>query len=111
MNHIAKNVLKIPNFIGVFMIDNIPKYPNKYESAILNLEPSSEEGSHWVCYVKKNNVVNYFDSFGNLRPPPQLVRYMSGSKIFYNRDRYQKWNTPFCGHLCLQYLMEKSHKK
>lgn len=108
LNYLAK-VLNIQHFRGVFMIDKLPKYPNKHESAIVNLEPSSELGSHWVCYVKQNNFVKYFDSFGNLKPPPQLLEYFKGLKITYNRERYQKWNTSVCGHLCLQYLVDASH--
>lgn len=88
------------------MIDTLPKYPNDRESAIVNLETSSENGSHWVCYSKNKNVINYFDSFGNLKPPPQLLKYFKGLNVFYNRDRVQKWNSSICGHLCLQYLLD-----
>lgn len=90
------------------MIDTLPNRPKEHESAIVNLETSLEEGSHWVCYIKEKNMVNYFDSFGNLKPPPQLLTYLKGLKIFYNRHRYQEWNTPFCGHICLQYLIDKT---
>lgn len=109
LNHIAK-VLNIPNFRGVFMIDNLPKYPEKHERAVVNLQTGSQPGSHWVCYIKKDNIVKYFDSFGNLKPPPQLLDYFKGLKITYNRRRYQKWNTTVCGHLCLKYLADGFHK-
>lgn len=109
LEYLAK-ILNIENFRGVFMIDSLPKYPKKHETAIVNLQTSSEPGSHWVCYAKKDNLVKYFDSFGNLKPPPQLLEYFKGSEIIYNRRRYQKWNTPICGHLCLAYLADVSRK-
>lgn len=90
------------------MIDTLPNYPKSRESAIINLERSSDKGSHWVCYVKNKNVVHYFDSFGNLKPPPELLKYFQGIKVLYNRQRYQAWNTEICGQLCLKYLLDVS---
>lgn len=70
----------------------------------------AENGSHWVAYVKhKNsdgiNITIYFDSFGNLKPPKELVNYL-GPKICYNYDTFQNYNTVICGHLCLIFLYE-----
>ena len=44
----------------------------------------------------------YFDSFGNLRPPKELVRYFGNgaTTIEYNCTYYQS----FCGQMCLQFL-------
>lgn len=69
-----------------------PNGPRKgRESAIINLSKSVEPGSHWVAYYKDGKCVDYFDSFGNLQPPPELVDYFgSGSVIRFNHTRYQK---------------------
>ena len=47
--------------------------PHKHKLAlfIYNLEPQYARGSHWVCTYAKNNVINYFDSFG--LPPFQEI--------------------------------------
>ena len=47
-----------------------------------------------------------FDSFGNLRPPKELVQYLDKDavKIEYNRTSYQKYNQSNCGQLCLRFL-------
>ena len=58
------------------MRDTLPKTPHKYESAIINLDSSSGVGTHWVCYKKQGAKVYYFDGFGDLRPPLELVRYL-----------------------------------
>lgn len=86
------------------MIDTLPYKPRIKESAIVNLDTHSRTGTHWVCYIKRNTTIRYFDPFGNLRPPPELLNYFKGFNIRYNRKRYQDWDTQYCGHLCLQFL-------
>lgn len=86
------------------MRDNLPKFPKINECGIVNLDSLQNIGTHWVAYIKKGNKVNYFDPFGNLRPPLELLQYFNGCDIEYNRMRYQEWNTPYCGHLCLEFL-------
>ena len=47
--------LKVKNFRGVFMKDELPKNVHKVECDIINLEDSSKEGSHWTAYYKNND--------------------------------------------------------
>lgn len=61
------------------------------------------------AYTKKRKNILYFDSFGNLQPPQELVKYFGGGSIKYNHNRLQKWDTYNCGHLCLQFLA-REHK-
>lgn len=84
----------------------MPKHAHKNESCIVNLEPSSGLGSHWVAIYKKGNHAHYFDSFGNLRPPREISHYLRDcNSILYNYDRYQSFDSVICGHLCLQFLL------
>lgn len=80
--------------------------PDKTECAIINLDSKKGSGTHWVCYRKTNKQVDYFDSYGNLKPPLELVRYLGNCNIYFNHDRYQflSYN---CGHLCLMFLHNK----
>lgn len=98
--------MEIPHFRGVFMKNAMPKNgPRKYESAIVNLDDKEGPGTHWVAYKKKNNQVIYFDSFGNLQPPLDLMKYLGvGSIVNYNHKQYQDYDTVICGHLCLKFL-------
>ena len=57
------------------MRDSLPKKPLINESAIVNLDSTSGPGTHWVCYKKRKNKVKYLDSFGNLKPPNELIKY------------------------------------
>ncbi|KAK4885619.1 hypothetical protein RN001_001890 [Aquatica leii] len=115
----AKN---IPYFRGVFMRDNLPKGgPHENECGIVNLDSTRGPGTHWVCYRKHGSTVWYYNSFGNLRPPCELIDYFRGNcnnttattttttttttpTIYYNYEREQKFNTTICGHLCLKFL-------
>lgn len=101
-------LLLIPNFRGVFMRDTLPLKIRKNECGIVNLDISSGPGTHWTAYMKKNNSIIYFDSYGNLRPPTDLKKYFfsdgSFNKIKYNHDNVQSYNSINCGHLCLKFL-------
>ena len=74
------------------------------ESGIVNLDNAEGLGTHWVAYAKRGNRVIYFDSFGNLRPPRELVQYLNVTQIEYNRKAYQRYDQSNCGQLCLQFL-------
>lgn len=97
--------LNIPFFRGVFMKDILPKKMWLNEAGIVNLDDTSGPGTHWVCYKKFSTTVYYFDSFGNIPPPKELLHYFKPAKnILYNFTRWQKDNTNVCGHLCLDFL-------
>lgn len=100
--------MKIPHFRGVFMRNTLPKSgPHKNECAIVNLDRVEGRGTHWVAYKKISNLVWYFDSFGNLKPPIELIKYLHNCKIHYNNDQQQTYNTTNCGALCLRFLNKK----
>jgi len=88
--------MRIPYFRGVFMRDTLPiSGAHRNESGIVNLDDA----------VGHNRVI-YFDSFGNLRPPKELVRHFGNSvtTIEYNRTSYQTYDQNICGQMCLQFL-------
>lgn len=96
------------------MRDILPaRGPRRHEAAIFNLDSIHGLGTHWVAYRKDNSDVTYYDSFGDLPPPVELVQYLqTGSEaaknIYYTYDRQQKFGTVLCGHLCLKFLSEHS---
>lgn len=85
------------------MRDKLPKKPKKLECGIINLDISSGSGTHWVAYYKNGENSQYFDSFGNLQPPLEVIKYL-GHNLKYNYLPYQTYNTVICGHLCLEFL-------
>lgn len=108
MENYATN-LDIKNFRGVFMRDTLPDIPNKLECGIVNLDSVYSTGTHWTCYYKNRNYKIYFDSFGNARPPQELVIYLGSDGLQYNTDSFQNFDDPpICGHLCLEVLSRLS---
>lgn len=86
------------------MRDNLPKTrPFKNECGIVNLDSETGSGTHWVAYYKKGNHIEYFDSFGNLQPPKEIINYL-GEQIHFNYTCYQNYDSFNCGHLCLNFL-------
>lgn len=97
--------LKIKHFRGVFMRDNLPRKPCKRECAVVNLDSIMGPGTHWTAYCKRGSEVYYFDSYGNLAPPKELLNYFgSNCKIFYNNLNYQEYGSAVCGQLCIKFL-------
>lgn len=86
------------------MRDTLPSKPRKNECAILNLDSSDNPGTHWVAYIKQNKYCEYYNSFGNLKPPLELIKYLKGLSVNYNYTQHQAFDTVNCGHLCLKYL-------
>ena len=93
------------------MRDSFPKKVKTVECGILNLDISSGFGTHWTAYVKDHAFVLYFDSYGNLKPPPEAIAFFQSAgpcTILYNYERLQYSNAYNCGHLCLKFLYNTS---
>ena len=100
----AAKKLKITNFRGVYLRDELPKQPKREECGILNLGNSQGNGTHWTAWIKNNQRKYYFDSYG-LTPPQELVSYLN-KPVYYNSERVQTDGEVFCGHLCLYILKQ-----
>ena len=77
------------------------------ESGIVNLDDVEGPGTHWVAYRKNGQHAYYFDSYGQLRPPREIINYLCKQPdtiIHYNLNRYQKANDWNCGHSSLAFL-------
>lgn len=85
------------------MRNELPKKSLHKECGIINLDSSENSGTHWVAYVKFGNYIEYFDSYGNLKPPNEFIKYI-GSDVHYNYDNIQRDHPYNCGHLCLKFL-------
>ena len=100
----AAKRLKILSFRGVFLLDTLPKKPNKKECGIVNFDKSGGPGTHWVTWYKNGKTKIYFDSYG-VQPPIEIIKYL-GKPIRYNTDQVQPVGQVFCGHLYLYVLKE-----
>jgi hypothetical protein len=99
--------LKIKNFKGVFMRDELQGKASHYESLILNLDESAGNGTHWTSLFVAENSSYYFDSFG-LPPPKEVINYCPNNNRFYNTFKIQKPEEVICGHYCIYVLYKLS---
>ena len=97
--------LKIP-INNVLSRDEKEKHKHKLDIFIYNLEPSYMSGSNWVAIYTKNNVINYFDSFG-LQPFQEIVNHARKSNLtlIHQSDQLQNMFTTTCGY-CLYFRNE-----
>jgi len=105
----AVKKIGLKNFRDVFLRDTLPKKPKRNECAIMNLDDTSGNGTHWVAWFKHGSDKFYFDSFG-LSPPTELKNYFNGY-VLYPTERNQPRQAVICGHLCLFVLKEMQKGK
>ena len=99
--------LKIQNFQGVFMRDELKrKKASNNECMVINIDHSSNEGTHWTCLFTKKGVSYYFDSYG-FEPTLEVTEY-SKEPRYYSSYPIQKSNEVICGHYCIYVLYKLS---
>lgn len=90
------------------MKDELPRKIFHDECGIINLDTSKGCGTHWTAYVKHKNEIIFFNSYGDLRPSLEIIKYFlsdNGNNIIkFNYDSVQSFNSYRCGHHCLQFL-------
>lgn len=86
------------------MRNSLPARPWTNEAGILNLDDIDGPGTHWTAYRKIGKKVIYFDSFGNIPPPKELIDYLTNCRIKYVRDSFQNFGQSNCGPLCIKFL-------
>ena len=97
-----------PEFVGVFPLDGLPRGIDGRRTIklIVNLEPRSLPGSHWVAIYRRDGKAFYFDTFGRL-PPKDIHTWLSNnSRTWTNFDKtIQLANDKVsCGYICLEFL-------
>ena len=99
--------LRIP-IKDVLSRDENVKHNHKQALFIYNLEPSYMSGSQWVATFTKNNVINYFDSFG--MPPCQEIVELAkrtNTILVHQNNQIQNLFTTTCDcYFCLYFLNE-----
>ena len=103
---IQRALRRVRDFDGVFAADALPDEPHLL---VVNTDPASRPGRHWVCICVENRRGEYFDSFG--RPPTtDFERYMDlhRSSWIFNRRQLQSVISRFCGHYCIYYCVLRS---
>lgn len=102
-----RNKLKnFPGFLGVFPSNGMPYPMGERWSFIVNYDPSSKGGSHWIAITRTHGVVNYFDSMGGSPDGDDSIlhdqtHFRQWLQIYprytVNRIQYQKLTADTCG--------------
>ena len=106
LNKIGKEVMGI-RFKGVYPSDRIPKLTNLKPYCILNLDNSSQGGSHWIAVVKTKKDIIVYDSFGRKAKSiiPSLFTSGNGKIINTDLDKEQNIKETNCGQRSLSFLI------
>ena len=91
------------NYIGAFSKDNVPILKNN-ESAIINLQNSDRNGSHWVSYKRIGNKIFYFDSYAVSFIPDIIKNQYPNHKFICNIYRIQSMDSNQCGRFCILFV-------
>ena len=104
-----RKCLRVPNFLGVFAADELPSHFPWSCGLVVNTDPRSEPGTHWLAiYIDGNGHGEYFDSYG-LKPfVPQHLKFLNRLKQWrYNKTKLQSLTSTLCGQYCVLYLDSK----
>jgi hypothetical protein len=104
----GKKLLRV-KFKGVFPSDKIPKLNDLSPYCILNLDKSTESGSHWIALAKMPNSNDslVYDSFGRdyRKIIPNLNLSGNGRIDNTDKDSEQEILETDCGARCLAWLL------
>lgn len=94
-------------FQGVFAADQIPwrKLNSLHNwSIIMNTDPISKPGQHWVTAMKRDGRCYFFDSYGNSPLTYNARLWQALAKCLTNKKDYQQTRSTVCGDYCLFFL-------
>ena len=77
------------------------------DKGFINIDNGSMGGTHWTCFIVKNNKSYYLDSFGG-QPDKFLLKQLP-KPIIYHNYKIQDMKSKSCGSYCLYffYLTER----
>ena len=90
---------------------NFNKYPRNSkiysDGRLVNIDNGSQGGTHWICFIVKDNKSYYCDSFG--AQPENFSLNQLPKPVIYHKYKIQHLNSKLCGSYCLyySYLIEK----
>ena len=92
-------------------IYNYPIYPGDSkiysDKGFVNIDNGSQGGTHWTCFIVKDNKSFYFNCFGGA-PDKFLLKHLP-KPIIYHNYKIQDIDSQLCGSYCLYffYLIER----
>ena len=106
--NLKNNIMNGKELHRVYKYPTYPRNSKRYSfERFVNIDNGSIRGSHWTCFVVKDNKSFYFDSFGG-QPGKFLLNQLPKPTI-YHKYEIQNINSRLCGSYCLYffYLIER----
>lgn len=106
---VNKEMDGIPGFCGTFACDMIPTITSNI-SLIINTDPSSKPGKHWIAVYTSINTFYFFDSFGRsieqfAEPFRSYMRQASaGFNVRTSSHNLQFILSDTCGYWCIFWI-------
>ena len=102
---LKRNARTWKHFRGMYAYDQLPK-KGKVGYYIVNLDPITQPGSHWIALRKRPGARathQFFDSYGL---PPQKLRFKRflNNKYTFNSKNLQYPTNTSCGQWCLYFI-------
>ena len=91
-----------PRFNGVYSRNNLPKI--KDGAYVINLDESSDIGTHGIALYALNNSATYFDSFGDGNIPKVIKTFINKSTVAINISRILGYDLIMCGYFCVGFI-------
>lgn len=111
-------ITSLPIFTAVCAEDQLKSIKaGKSFAVIVNNQPSTKEGMHWICFYKSKDsrAVEFFDSYGLGIDfyPKSLQQFCKkhGSFITQSKSQYQSNMSDVCGDYCLWFLLSRFKRK
>ena len=69
------------------------------DKGFVNIDNGSKGGTHWTCFIVKDNKLYYFDSFGGALD--KFLLEQLSKPIVYHIYKIKSENSKLCGSYCL----------
>lgn len=99
------------HYVGVFPADGLPSHQSAPMCFIMNSDPASKPGTHWMAYYQDNRCCEFFDSYGfHPQKYPLIYDWLRGAphQVTFLTSRIQGPNA-YCGAYCYFYLTKRSN--
>lgn len=98
------------SFRGVFACDELPEQSPTSSLYIINTDPASRPGKHWVAvYITSQRYGEYFDSFGMHTTVERIESFLNKNCIRWqcNTKHVQDLLSDACGYHCIFYSVHR----
>jgi hypothetical protein len=105
---IRYTVKDVTSVRGVYPSDRLPCSIVQTGSVIVNMDPHTEEGSHWLAihFQPKFSSAFYFDSYGNPASVPDIQDFIRRCcTVCHYNTVWLRPTTTFCGHYCCLFVL------